>query len=174
MSSNKHVVEYAKTGRSSCKNTKCKGKIETGELRIGKVAPSPFGDGEVTNWFHAACIFDAQTRYRGDSKKIENHSSFHSGWSDLKSEDQKKIEDYIAGKNLPTLKSKPKKKKKADSEDDDGGDSGSEEKPKKKAKAAPKKKATKKKASSDDDDGDSDDEIVPKTTKRGPPKHRSS
>lgn len=93
----------------------------------------------MTNWFHAGCVFDAQTRQRADSKKIDS-SSVLTGFGDLKAEDQKKIEEFIAGKNIPSFKDKPKKKKKkADSEDDDGG-SDSDDQPKKKAKAAPKKK----------------------------------
>lgn len=34
-------IERAKTGRAACK--KCKEKCETKELRIAKLAPSPFG-----------------------------------------------------------------------------------------------------------------------------------
>ncbi len=37
MATNEYVVEYAKTGRASCKNTKCKKNIAAGDVRIGKV-----------------------------------------------------------------------------------------------------------------------------------------
>ncbi len=37
MATNEYVVEYAKTGRASCKNPKCKKNIGTGDVRIGKV-----------------------------------------------------------------------------------------------------------------------------------------
>jgi len=178
MASNRYVIEYAKTARSSCKNAKCKGKIAEGELRIGKVVHGKFQGEErdMHQWYHAACAFDAQARARSGTKKIDSPAVFEAGWDAVKDDDKKKVEDFIAGKNMPHLKekpkaaaAKPKKKKKADSEDDDGGDdSGSDaEKPKKKAKAAPKKK----KAESDDD-GSADDEIVPKSSKRGPPKNR--
>lgn len=92
----------------------------------------------MTNWYHAGCIFDAQSRQRADTKKIASASDL-GGFADIKDEDKKKVEEFIAGKNLPVFKNKPKKKKKADSEDDDGG-SDSDDQPKKKAKAAPKKK----------------------------------
>lgn len=36
------VVEYARSNRASCKDTRCKGTISKDELRIGKVSPSPF------------------------------------------------------------------------------------------------------------------------------------
>ena len=40
------TIEYAKSGRSTCK--KCKEKIAQDSLRIGKMVPSPHFDGEVS------------------------------------------------------------------------------------------------------------------------------
>ena len=41
----------AANARASCKETKCKKKLQKEELRIGKVSPSPFKDGEMMiNW----------------------------------------------------------------------------------------------------------------------------
>jgi hypothetical protein len=41
----------AKTGRSKCKNTKCKGVIEAKTVRLAKITKNPFADeGEMPNW----------------------------------------------------------------------------------------------------------------------------
>ena len=48
-----HVFESATTGRSKCRG--CKQPIAKGELRFGEALPNPFGEGEVTHWFHPAC-----------------------------------------------------------------------------------------------------------------------
>jgi hypothetical protein len=48
MATNTYVVEYAKTGRASCKNKPCKKKtIEKDSVRVGKVSPNPFSDGDT-------------------------------------------------------------------------------------------------------------------------------
>ncbi len=48
-----HVFEHAASGRSKCRG--CKQPIAKGELRFGERLPNPFGEGEVTHWFHPAC-----------------------------------------------------------------------------------------------------------------------
>lgn len=48
-----HVFEPAATGRSKCRG--CKQPLAKGELRFGERLPNPFGDGEVTHWFHPRC-----------------------------------------------------------------------------------------------------------------------
>jgi hypothetical protein len=48
-----HVFELAPTGRSKCRG--CSQPIAKGELRFGERLPNPFGEGEVTHWFHPAC-----------------------------------------------------------------------------------------------------------------------
>src|SRR5688572_25663976 len=47
------VIEAAATGRAACRG--CREKIAKGELRFGERAPSSFGEGEQTSWFHIAC-----------------------------------------------------------------------------------------------------------------------
>jgi hypothetical protein len=48
-------VEYAKSGRSACKN--CKEKIGMNELRIGiLVDDDHFSTGQGTQWFHKVCF----------------------------------------------------------------------------------------------------------------------
>ena len=48
-----HVVEPAATGRAKCRG--CSQQIKRGELRFGERLPNPFGDGEMTLWFHPLC-----------------------------------------------------------------------------------------------------------------------
>ena len=58
MADARYCVEYAKTGRSSCK--KCKSQIEKGVSRIGKITANPFSDdgGEMKVWYHTKCMFE--------------------------------------------------------------------------------------------------------------------
>ncbi len=48
-----HVFEPAPSGRSKCRG--CGGAIPQGELRFGERLPNPFGEGEITLWFHPLC-----------------------------------------------------------------------------------------------------------------------
>jgi hypothetical protein len=48
-----HVFENAASGRSKCRG--CRQPIAKGELRFGEGLPNPFGEGEVTHWFHPSC-----------------------------------------------------------------------------------------------------------------------
>ena len=58
MADNRFCIEYAKTGRSSCK--KCKQQIEKGIGRIGKLTANPFSEdgGDMKVWFHTRCMFE--------------------------------------------------------------------------------------------------------------------
>lgn len=48
-----HVFEVAPTGRAKCRG--CGKAIGRGELRFGERLPNPFGEGEMTLWFHPPC-----------------------------------------------------------------------------------------------------------------------
>lgn len=48
-----HVIEEASSGRSKCRA--CAVKIDKGVLRFGERQPNPYGDGEMTLWFHLRC-----------------------------------------------------------------------------------------------------------------------
>ena len=48
-----HVIEPASSGRAKCRG--CRQPIAKAELRFGEALPNPFGEGEVTHWFHPAC-----------------------------------------------------------------------------------------------------------------------
>lgn len=47
------VLEPATSGRAKCRG--CGQPIGRGELRLGERLPNPFGDGEMTQWFHPRC-----------------------------------------------------------------------------------------------------------------------
>ena len=48
-----HVIEPAASGRAKCRG--CGSILAKGEWRFGEKLPNPFGEGEVTHWFHPAC-----------------------------------------------------------------------------------------------------------------------
>jgi hypothetical protein len=48
-----HVFEIAPTGRAKCRG--CGDAIAKGDLRFGERLPNPFGEGEMTLWFHPEC-----------------------------------------------------------------------------------------------------------------------
>lgn len=48
-----HLFEPASSGRAKCRG--CSQPIARGELRFGERLPNPFGDGEMTLWFHPLC-----------------------------------------------------------------------------------------------------------------------
>ena len=48
-----HVFELASSARSKCRG--CRQALAKGELRFGERLPNPFGEGEVTHWFHPLC-----------------------------------------------------------------------------------------------------------------------
>lgn len=97
MADNKFVCDYAKRGTASCK--KCKQKIDKTLLRIAKVVPNPFGDGEgeMKQWFHPACIFETFQRARATTKIIQSLDDIE-GSGDLKPEDKDLINKLITGK----------------------------------------------------------------------------
>jgi len=48
-----HLFDPASSGRAKCRG--CKRLIQQGELRFGERLPNPFGEGEMTLWFHPLC-----------------------------------------------------------------------------------------------------------------------
>lgn len=136
MADNTYQVEYSKTDRASCKDTKCKQKIGKDVLRIGKEAPSPFGDGTILNWYHASCAFRALTRSKSGTKKIDEMDDLV-GHEGLSSADKKYLTRLIDGEQLWEASgwSAGKSASKSSSE--------AKEKPSKKRKASesPKRKA---------------------------------
>jgi len=158
-------VENSTTDKATCKNTKCKGKIAKAALRIGKVGKNPFSDtgAELMQWYHAKCIFDAQSRARTAKKKVESPDDME-GFDTLATEDQdtikQLIEDAKAGKTssemaAPKKAAAKKRKAKDDSDDDD-------DKPRK--RNAPRRATQKKKQVDSDEDDESEEEKPKKKT----------
>jgi poly(ADP-ribose) polymerase-like protein len=48
-----HVFETAPTGRAKCRG--CGRAIDRGDLRFGERQPNPYGEGEMTLWYHPPC-----------------------------------------------------------------------------------------------------------------------
>jgi hypothetical protein len=48
-----HLFEPASSGRAKCRG--CGRPIQRGDIRFGERLPNPFGEGEMTPWFHPAC-----------------------------------------------------------------------------------------------------------------------
>jgi hypothetical protein len=48
-----NVFEPAASGRAKCRG--CGRTLAKGEWRFGERLPNPFGEGEVTHWFHPGC-----------------------------------------------------------------------------------------------------------------------
>jgi hypothetical protein len=48
-----HIFEAASSGRSKCRG--CGRAIAKDEIRFGERLPNPFGEGEMTLWFHPMC-----------------------------------------------------------------------------------------------------------------------
>ncbi|KAB0344398.1 hypothetical protein FD754_021324 [Muntiacus muntjak] len=75
-------VEYAKSGRASCK--KCKESIPKDSIRMAFMVQSPMFDGKIPHWHHLSCFWKV------------GHSIWHpdvevDGFSELRWDDQQKI-----------------------------------------------------------------------------------
>uniref|UniRef100_A0A8D8WGN6 DNA ligase n=1 Tax=Cacopsylla melanoneura TaxID=428564 RepID=A0A8D8WGN6_9HEMI len=125
-------VDRAKTGRAGCK--KCKQKLETGALRIAKLAYNPFGAGKMKQWHHMDCILEVFKKQRPTTAKIETVDDM-GGWDDLTPEDQEEVmsrfpeslresnqnrdvPDRPEPSSKPNKKAKTPKKKSKDSDHD--------------------------------------------------------
>ncbi|XP_012253348.2 poly [ADP-ribose] polymerase [Athalia rosae] len=91
-----YCVEYAKSGRASCKG--CSKVITKDDLRIAAMVQNPFHDGKMPKWYHSECFFDKQR-----PKTTADIAHFDS----IRWEDQGKIKTMLeasAGKELPVGK----------------------------------------------------------------------
>eukprot|EP00742_Colponemidia_sp_Colp-10_P006695 GILJ01007176.1.p1 GENE.GILJ01007176.1~~GILJ01007176.1.p1 ORF type:complete len:1038 (+),score=252.17 GILJ01007176.1:36-3116(+) len=140
-------VEYAKTGRASCKDSKCKLPIAAGTLRLARVAANPFGDvgDTMLKWYHPRCMFNSFTRARASTAKIESEDDIE-GFDELKAKDKDLIRNLISGKEpaaspgaAKATTRRTKRKKADDDEEEDEEDASEDEAPAaKKTKAEPK------------------------------------
>ncbi|XP_055949557.1 poly [ADP-ribose] polymerase 1-like [Argiope bruennichi] len=81
------AVEYAKSGRASCK--KCKQNIAKDALRMAIMVQSHMYDGKMPLWHHWKCFFEKKNKLQSISE-IAN-------FDNLRWEDQEKIKKKLAG-----------------------------------------------------------------------------
>ncbi|XP_071730109.1 polynucleotide 3'-phosphatase ZDP [Rutidosis leptorrhynchoides] len=120
----KIVVEYAKSGRSSCK--KCPEKIESKSIRLGYSSWDPRGF-ENTKWYHLDCFFP----FDADLVSVE----LIEGFSELKSSDQEKLKKLVIEGDKSSKKREGDETesdrgdmKKLKTDEEDGGESGQDKK----------------------------------------------
>lgn len=96
-------IEYAKSGRASCRG--CKGNIAKETLRLAVMVQSPMFDGKVPHWYHQMCFFGKQR-----PRTVADIAHFDS----IRWEDQEKIKSKIenAGSLPSTASGKGSKKSK--------------------------------------------------------------
>ncbi|CAK1544132.1 unnamed protein product [Leptosia nina] len=82
-------VDRAKVGRASCKG--CKGNCPSGEIRIAKIVPSPYGENQqMKSWHHVDCLMNALLKQRPATKRIDSIDDI-GNWANLSQEDQEYI-----------------------------------------------------------------------------------
>mmetsp|Transcript_22693 Transcript_22693/g.69759 ORF Transcript_22693/g.69759 Transcript_22693/m.69759 type:complete len:308 (-) Transcript_22693:330-1253(-) len=130
-----YAIEYAKSGRSTCKESK--EKIEKGELRIAKMVSMPRGDeiAEVPTWHKVVPFFVMMARMR----KKENHlkaAEDMAGWDEINEEDQDRVRQHLSDFHDPDVDfpPKPEKKKKRETKEDDEEEEEPQQQKKKKKK----------------------------------------
>ncbi|XP_026281642.2 DNA ligase 3 [Frankliniella occidentalis] len=98
------AADRPKNGRAKCK--RCKEPVEAGKLRIAKIVPNAFSasGGWAKQWFHPACLWEAFSKQRPSTKKIEDPEGDIEGWEDLIQEDMDEIVAYLrsTGANPPS------------------------------------------------------------------------
>lgn len=92
-----YVCDYAKSGRSKCKEFRCKLPIGEGELRIGLETEEDDHWGSQLGWYHPACLVRTFSYSKGANKRITNATQIK-GFAALDDEDKMKIRDLLSGK----------------------------------------------------------------------------
>ncbi|XP_034943487.1 poly [ADP-ribose] polymerase [Chelonus insularis] len=100
-------VEYAKSGRASCKA--CKVTIAKDELRLAKLVQSPFHDGMMATWFHPHCFFT-----KAKPKSITEIANFDNVKWDDQEFIRKKIEEEGGSTDRATTSGKGRKRPKTE------------------------------------------------------------
>lgn len=91
----KFIVEYAKSGRSSC--NKCKMTIGQDSLRMGRLVQAPNFDGKIPRWCHFRCFWLTKVKIESTTE-IKNFDSIR--W-----DDQEKIKSSMGSDDsVPTVK----------------------------------------------------------------------
>lgn len=95
MSDTKYSADYSKRV-SKCK--KCKQELSKGGLRLAKLTPNFFhdGDGDMKSYFHIKCLFESFKRAKATTKVIESTDDID-GYASLESDDKNSVIDLIKG-----------------------------------------------------------------------------
>ena len=93
------MVDYAKTGRSTCKEFRCKKAIADGELRIGIEAPEDDHRGSQLGWYHPPCLWKTFSFSKNANKKIESTEDIKN-FHHLRSKDRQLIKSLLEGKTV--------------------------------------------------------------------------
>ncbi|XP_057584495.1 poly [ADP-ribose] polymerase 1 isoform X2 [Hippopotamus amphibius kiboko] len=98
-------VEYAKSGRASCK--KCSESIPKDSLRMAIMVQSPMFDGKVPHWYHFSCFWKVGHSIRHPDVEVD-------GFSELRWDDQQKVKKTaeaggVTGKSQDGVGSKTEK-----------------------------------------------------------------
>ncbi|KAB1258519.1 Poly [ADP-ribose] polymerase 1 [Camelus dromedarius] len=98
-------VEYAKSGRASCK--KCSESIPKDSLRMAIMVQSPMFDGKVPHWYHFSCFWKVGHSIRHPDVEVD-------GFSELRWDDQQKVKKTaeaggVTGKGQDGASSKAEK-----------------------------------------------------------------
>lgn len=67
-----YAAEYAKSGRSKCKEFRCKQCIASGELRIGVLTEENDHWGGQQGWYHPKCLWKSFEYKKNANKRIES------------------------------------------------------------------------------------------------------
>ncbi|RLN25023.1 polynucleotide 3' [Panicum miliaceum] len=95
-------VEYAKSGRSTCKG--CSGAIASGALRLGASTPDPRGF-DATKWYHVACFPSDASHPLGPVESIN-------GFDSIKEADREELHELVKNHERDqTAEPSPKKAK---------------------------------------------------------------
>ncbi|KAF6073568.1 poly(ADP-ribose) polymerase 1 [Phyllostomus discolor] len=98
-------VEYAKSGRASCK--KCSESIPKDSLRMAIMVQSPMFDGKVPHWYHFSCFWKVGHTIWQPDVEVD-------GFSELRWDDQQKVKKTaeaggVTGKGQDGVGSKTEK-----------------------------------------------------------------
>ena len=98
MAENRYAIDYARLGTSKCK--KCKQGITKKDPRIAKLVANPFSEdgGDMKQYHHVKCMFEALQRARPSTKKIEEPDDLE-GFDVMEDEEKKLVKELIAGKH---------------------------------------------------------------------------
>lgn len=110
MAEGSYCTGYAATGRAKCHHAACADKtIAKGTLVIGRMIKNHFVTDEDelrTIYYHVDCIFEAMSRMRKNTKRIETILDIE-GYKTLRDDDRDLIERKVAAQSQ-----EPKKKRK--------------------------------------------------------------